>query len=86
MAIVEVTLKQRATVPRCQRMLFAGFEDKTDAEFFLSVDQDLIVHENNPGSQLFEWKDDDAGIACPMLLSASVNGDSSEFPQRWPQQ
>lgn len=69
-AIVEVLVKRKSTVPRRQRMLFAGFEDKIHAEFFLAVDRDLIVHDHDPGTELFEWRDDEAETLHPIVVGA----------------
>lgn len=55
--IVEIELQERHLPPRRQRMLFAGFSDRVHAEFFLAVERDLIVEDNQQGSQLYEWRE-----------------------------
>lgn len=56
-AVIDVLVHARGSKARKQRMLFAGFEDRIHAEFFLAVERDLIVNDHQPGSQLFEWRD-----------------------------
>ncbi len=55
--IVEIEISERHCPSRRQRMLFAGFSDRIHAEFFPAVERDLIVHDNQPGTQLYEWRE-----------------------------
>lgn len=55
--IVEIEVRERHFPSRRQRMLFAGFSDRIHAEFFLAVERDFIVHDNQPGTRLYEWRE-----------------------------
>ena len=78
-AIAEVLVQERGAVARHQRMLFAGFTDSIHAEFFLAVDNDLIVHDHNPGTQLFEWRTDGAGDVAAIEIGRSRQALASGF-------
>ena len=54
--LVDIFIRRNGCVPKRQRMLFAGFSDNIHAEFFLSVDRDIVVHDHNVGGRLFEWR------------------------------
>jgi hypothetical protein len=58
-ALIEVRYETALTQWH-QRMLFIGFADPIHADFTIGLDDDLFVHDANPGTQLFEWRADEA--------------------------
>lgn len=81
-AIAEILVQERGAIARRQRMLFVGFADSIHAEFFLAVDHDLVVYDNNPGSQFFEWKTDDAGTEFSIDVATSRRNFNEGFQTR----
>ncbi|WP_332303232.1 hypothetical protein [Rhizobium sp. GR12] len=78
--LFEILVCERNSTPRQQRMLFAGFSDSIHAEFFLTVDQELLVHDRKLGPQLFEWQPVDLGPVSAFTTKSSASSWSSPLP------
>ncbi|MBV7518857.1 hypothetical protein [Ensifer sp. ENS12] len=57
--LVDMCVTAAGGAARKQRMLFIGFTDSIHAEFSLSVDDALLVHDHRTGTRFFEWVDED---------------------------
>jgi hypothetical protein len=85
-ALVEVRYKTTVATWH-QRMLFIGFSDPIHADFTVGLDDDIFVNGQNMGTQLFEWKTEEAfqgGMPdlSVALSSASQVEVSPSFKQR----
>jgi hypothetical protein len=79
--LFEIVVCERNSLPRMQRMLFAGFNDSIHAEIFLTTDRDLIVHDHILGTQFFEWQTADVDIGRTLTATMTSNYPSRNSPK-----
>jgi hypothetical protein len=85
--MIEIEMQERRKPSRSQRMLFAGFTDRIDAEFLHSVENEFMVHDNETGhismsgGRAFPTKQlsDEHKYQCPASLEFFPNGMERDY-------